>query len=97
MWQDYVGSLQKEKETYQLQNLYLKTTKNDHYLNTAKLEKFTLKETQPFVQQLFQVDTDVSAITSNKWKTRIMGIQQASKEVTCVLWAKQVIPLVGQC
>ena len=46
LWGSWVNSLQSNK-TYLLQNLRVKTNKNERYLNTAKDEKFLFQEVEP--------------------------------------------------
>lgn len=56
-----------------------------------KTEKFTFKETEPFTQPLVQVHEDLSLITTT-WTAKILGIQQATKQSTCVSCNKIVTP-----
>ena len=54
LWEEYVDCLEINK-TYLLCNLRVKGNKSEKYLNNAKTEKFTFKETEPFTQPLVQV------------------------------------------
>jgi len=49
LWEEYVDCLEMNK-TYLLSNIRVKGSKSKKYLNTAKTEKFTFKETGPFTQ-----------------------------------------------
>jgi hypothetical protein len=90
LWEDYVESLELNK-TYLLKNLCVKVTKTDRYLNTAKTEKFTYTETEPFTHPLVDVAEDLSVMTSMTWTARILGIQQALKQPSCRSCGKTVL------
>ena len=90
LWEEYVDCLEINK-TYLLSNLRVKGSKSEKYLNTAKTEKFTFKETEPFAQPLVQVHEDLS-LTTTTWTAKILGIQQATKQSTCVSCNKIVTP-----
>ena len=89
LWEDYVGSLEVRK-TYLLRNLHVKVTKTDRYVNTAKTEKFTYTETQPFTHCLVDVAEDLSMITSKNWTGWILGIKQVFKQHSCRSCGKTV-------
>ena len=90
LWEEYVDCLEMNK-TYLLSNLRMKGSKSEKYLNTAKTEKFIFKETEPFTQPLVQVHEDLSLIATT-WTAKILGIQQATKQSTCVSCNKIVQP-----
>lgn len=100
LWEDYVESLELNK-TYLLKNLRVKVTKTDRYLNTAKTEKFTYTETEPFTHPLVDVAEDLSVMTSMTWTARILGIQQALKQPSCRSYGKTVNQhangVLGEC
>ena len=100
LWGDYVGSLELNK-TYLLRNLRVKVTKTDRYLNTAKTEKFTYTETEPFTRPLVDVAEELSVITSMTWTGRILGIQQVVKTPSCRSCGKTVNErangVLGEC
>lgn len=74
-----------------LSNLRVKGSKSEKYLNTAKTEKFTFKELEPFTQPLVQVHEDLSLSTTT-WTAKILGIHRATKQSTCVSCNKIVTP-----
>ncbi len=100
LWEQHVDSLELNK-TYLLKNLRLKATKTDRYLNTAKTEKFTFSETQPSEYPLVEVDQSLSVVTSTTWTAKILGIQQITKQASCVSCGKSVNQLsngiLGEC
>ena len=81
LWESWVNSLQ-SKKTYLLQNLKVKTNKNERYLNTAKYEKFLFQEVEPFQVPLAEVDptNETSSITG-----KIVAVQQIANTIACVV------------
>ena len=61
-------------KTYIIQNIKLKQSKKEMFLNTTKADKFTFAETSPFTMPLVTVE-DVK--TTSTITARILGIQQA--------------------
>ena len=74
LWESWVNSL-KSNKTYLLQNLKVKTNKNERYLNTAKDEKFLFQEIEPFQVPLADVDptNETASITG-----KIVAVQQVT-------------------
>ena len=79
LWQDCVDGLE-FNQTYELENLRVKTCFNEQFLNTAKNEKFLFKETSPFKQPLVDVDEDLSQLTVMTVSSKILGIQQVHRK-----------------
>ena len=84
-----------------MRNLRVKVTKTDRYLNTAKTEKFTYTETEPFTHPLVDVAEELSVITSMTWTGQILGIQQVVKTLSCRSCGKtvneQANGVLGEC
>ena len=95
LWQDYVNSLEVNK-TYELQNLRIKTSGKERFLNTAKSEKFIFKETTPFQHPLVNVDEDFMKITSVTILCKVIGIQQIYQNLSCISCQKKVVTQPGQ-
>ena len=62
-------------KTYIIQNIKLKRSKKEMYLNTTKADKFTITEASPFTIPLVKVEDDVK--TTSTITARVLGIQQA--------------------
>jgi len=98
LWGSWVNSLQSNK-TYLLQNLRVKTNKNERYLNTAKIEKFLFQEVEPFQVPLAEVDptNETASITG-----KIVAVQQVTNTIACITCNKNVVPIpeddtLGEC
>lgn len=99
LWENNVDMLELNK-TYILQNIKLKRSKNDIYLNTTKADKFTFSETTAFTAPLIAVEDDVK--TTSTITARVLGIHQAFQTLACVSCHRKVIPIpdddiLGQC
>ena len=97
LWESWVNSLQSNK-TYLLQNLRVKTNKNERYLNTAKDEMFLFQEVEPFQVPLVEVDpTNKTASITGK----ILAVQQVTNTIACITCNKTVVPFpdhtLGEC
>ena len=87
LWGSWVNSLQSNK-TYLLQNLRVKTNKNERYLNTAKDEMFLFQEVEPFQVPLVEVDpTNKTASITGK----ILAVQQVTNTIACITCNKNVV------
>ena len=95
LWQSYVNSLEVNKK-YDLQNLRIKTSGKERFLNTAKSEKFIFKETTPFQYPLVSVDEDFLKITSATILCKVIGIQQIYQNLSCISCQKKVVTQPGQ-
>ena len=62
LWEDYVDSLERNK-TYKFQDLRLKVSKVERYLNTPKSEKCHFEQTIPFLGNLVTVDHHVANLS----------------------------------
>lgn len=99
LWENSIEMLELNK-TYILQNIKLKRSKKEMYLNTTKADKFTLSETSAFTTPLVTIEEDVK--TTSTINARILGIQQASQTLACISCNKKVIaipdhPILGKC
>ena len=90
LWESWVNSLQSNIITYLLQNLRVKTNKNERYLNTAKDEKFLFQEVEPFQVPLAEVDptNETASITG-----KIVAVQQVTNTIACITCNKNVVPI----
>ena len=99
LWENSVEMLELNK-TYIIQNIKLKRSKKEMYLNTTKADKFTFNESSPFTKPLVTVEEDVK--TTSTITARILGIQQAFQTLACISCSKKVIaipddPILGKC
>lgn len=99
LWENSIEMLELNK-TYILQNIKLKRSKKEMYLNTTKADKFTFSETSAFTTPLVTIEEDVK--TTSTITARILGIQQASQTLACISCNKKVIaipdhPILGKC
>ncbi|CAH3037341.1 unnamed protein product, partial [Pocillopora meandrina] len=89
LWQEHCNKLEDQK-TYALQNLGLKESNGSRYLNTPKSEQFLFKEIPSFTQDLAQVTTEIESLTQRKVSGKIIGVQHASKSLSCTSCKKKV-------
>ena len=89
LWQEHCNKLEDQK-TYALQNLRLKESNGSRYLNTLKSEQFLFKEIPSFTQDLAQVTTEIESLTQRKVSGKIIGVQHASKSLSCTSCKKKV-------
>ena len=89
LWQEHCNKLEDQK-TYALQNLRLKESNGSRYLNTPKSEEFLFKEIPAFTQDLAQVTTEIESLTHRKVSAKIIGVQHASKSLSCTSCKKKV-------
>ena len=89
LWQEHCKKLEDQK-TYALQNLRLKESNGSRYLNTPKSEQFLFKEIPSFTQDLAQVTTEIESLTQRKVSGKIIGVQHASKSLSCTSCKKKV-------
>ena len=90
LWENSVEMLEQNKK-YTLQNITMKRSKNNIYLNTTKADIFTFSKTSAFTTPVFTVEDDVrttSAITA-----RILGIQHTFQALASILCNKKVIAM----
>ena len=93
LWEDYVDSLERNK-TYKFQDLHLKVSKMERYLNTPTSEKCHFEETTQFLGNLVTVDHHVVNLSES------VGIQTISKNFSCVSCSRKVKATsasVGNC
>lgn len=95
LWQNYVNTLEVNK-TYELQNLRIKTSGKDRFLNTAKSETFIFKEVQPFQHPLVSVEEDVTKLTTTTILCKVVGIQQMYHSLSCISCQKKVVSQPGE-
>ena len=100
LWDHYVDSLEANK-TYLFENVKLKSNRYGRYLNTAKDAEFRFSLTEPFEQDLAEVE---DAVVQNDTITgKIIGINQITHKIACVSCNKKVVPcpdnstLFGTC
>ena len=89
LWQEHCNKLENQK-TYALQNLRLKESNGARYLNTPKSEEFLFKEVPSFTQDLAPVTTEVESLTQGKISAKVIGVQNASKSLSCTSCKKKV-------
>lgn len=77
LWQEYVESLQ-ESKTYRLQNVRVKISKDETYINRAKSEQFGFEEVEAFDGDLPPVHTDLKACP-RQWFLRVL-VQTANAD-----------------
>lgn len=68
----------------------LKETNGICYLNNPKSEEFLHKEIPPFTQNLAQATTEMESLTQNRISAKLIGIQNASKTLSCASCKKKV-------
>ena len=90
LWQEHCNKLEDQK-TYALQNLRLKESNGSRYLNTPKSEQFLFKEIPSFTQDLAQVTTEIESLTQRKVSGKIIGVQHASKSLSCTSCKKVTV------
>ena len=81
LWGDYVDTLQLNK-TYALNNVRVKFTKYEHYLNSPKNEEMKAVEVTPYTVPLAEYEDEVG--TSSTVNGIILGVQQTSKSLCCI-------------
>lgn len=87
LWQEHCDKLENEK-AYTLKNLRLEDSNNMRYLNTPRSEQFAFEEIPAFTQPLATVTTDMESLSQNKISARIIGVQSASKSLSCASYKK---------
>ena len=99
LWQEYVESLQ-ESKTYRLQNVRVKISKDETYINTAKSEQFVVEEVEAFDGDLPPVDADMVGMATSKVHGKIVGVLNISKTLACISCFKKVTSKnekIGNC
>ena len=99
LWEDYVDCLQQHK-TYHLQNVRVKVSKDEKYINTPKSEKFSFDEVEKFERDLVPIENDMVSLTMATVHGKIVGVMNVSKSVVCISCFKKVTPKtdkVGNC
>ena len=81
LWGDYVDTLQLNK-TSALNNVRVKFTKYEHYLNSPKNEEMKATEVTPYNIPLAEYEDEVG--TSSTVNGIILGVQQTSKSLCCI-------------
>ena len=94
-WQEHCNKLEDQK-TYALQNLRLKESNGLRYLNTPKSEQFLYKEIPSFTQDLAQVTTEMESLPKRKVSGKIIGVQHASKSLSCTSCKKVTVKSNGK-
>ena len=89
LWGDYVNSLEQGK-TYVLENLRLKKSYDEGYLNTAKGEEFKIKVTSEFEDYVVEPDQPLS-MDSTIPKCKVVGVLEATKQMSCFSCSKKVV------
>ena len=89
LWQEHCNTLTEEK-TYRLKNLRIKESYGTRYLNTPKSEHFEFEEIPAFTQSLAAVATDIESLSQAKMSAKIIGVQSATKSLSCVACKKKV-------
>jgi ssDNA-binding replication factor A large subunit len=89
LWEDYVDTLEKN-QTYNLENVRLKVSKQERYVNTAKGEKFVYKEATPFEGKLIGIDGDLGKLTESNVCGEIIGVLNTTKNPSCISCSRKV-------
>ena len=95
LWEQYVDTL-KAGTTYMFNNLRLKVTNRDRYLNTAKTKTFLFDETTPFEQALVEVDKGHLVMTTSDVCGKIVGVQSITKRSCCSSCGKSLQEIPGR-
>ena len=88
LWGNYVDTLQLNK-TYALNNVRVKFTKYEHYLNTPRNEEMKSTEVMPYTVHLVEYKDEVGM--SSTVNGKIPGVQQASKSLCCISYQKRTV------
>ena len=88
LWGDYVDTLQLNK-TYTLNNVRVKFTKYEHYLNSPKNEEMKATEVTSYTVPLVEYEDEVG--TSSTVNGIILGVQQTSKSLCCISCQKRTV------
>ena len=91
LWGNYVDALQLH-ETYILNNVRVKNTKFERYLNTPRNENFTAVNDVPFTTAVVPYEDEVD--TTSTVNGMILGIQNASKSLACNNCQKRTVQIV---
>ena len=83
-----MDTLQLDK-TYALNNVRVKFTKYEHYLNSPKNEEMKATEVTPYTVPLVEYEDEVG--TSSTINGIILGVQQTSKSLCCISCQKQTV------
>ena len=88
VWGSYVDTLQLNK-TYALNNVRVKFTKYEHYLNSPKNEDMKVTEVTPYTVPLVEYEDEVGM--SSTVNGNILGVQQTSKSLSCISCQKRSV------
>ena len=90
----------KETKLTNFQDMRLKVSKMEQYLNTPKSEKCHFEETTPFLGDLVVVDHHVANLSESVISGEIVGIQSISRNLSRVLCSRKVTAkseTIGNC
>ena len=76
-------------KTYALNNVRVKFTKYEHYLNSPKNEEMKATEVTPYTVPLVEYKDEVG--TSSTVNGIILGVQQTSKSLCCISCQKRTV------
>ena len=92
LWGDHVNSLQLH-QTYILNNVRVKTTKFERYLNTPRNEDFTVIDDAPFTTPVIEYQDEVE--TTSTVNGMILGVQNAIKSLGCNKCQKRTVDITA--
>lgn len=92
LWGDHVNALQLD-QTYTLNNVRVKSTKFEHYLNTPRNEDFTAIDAAPFTTPVIEYEDDVD--TTSTVNGTILGVQNTSKSLGCNNCQKRAVDIIA--
>ena len=92
LWGDHVNALQLD-QTYILNNVRVKSTKFEHYLNTPRNEDFTAVDAAPFTMPVIEYEDEVE--TTSTVNGMILGVQNTSKSLGCNNCPKRAVDIIA--
>ncbi|XP_028400886.1 uncharacterized protein LOC114523994 [Dendronephthya gigantea] len=92
LWGDFVNTLDVD-HTYVLKNVRIKCTRFENYLNTPKNEEFSAVESAVFDAPVAAYEHEID--TTTEVMAKIIGVQQASKTLSCNGCQKQGLEILS--
>ena len=90
LWDAFVDTLD-VNHTYVFKNVRIKCTKFENYLNTPKNEEFAAVDAPAFDVPVASYEEEID--TTTEVMAKILGVQQASKSLSCNACQKQVLEI----
>lgn len=92
LWGDYVGTLNLN-QTYALNNVKVKVTKYEHYLNTPRNEEMKATEVAPYDVPIVDYEDEVG--TTSTINGTIQGVHEVSKHLCCTSCQKRTVDVTA--